>query len=272
MKRILVQFLLILALLFGAYSLIKKKLRSPWNVAFNPERITDFNRLMVSGMGEEFSIIGIDGGYWLEVNGLSYPIDSSTLKSYLNPLRELSSGSRIKKKHFDLLESKGYSFDFAPDNIRIKDFGIYQLKGNYFYQSSVSKDYFQIDSFLSDTILEFSYANLLPNAIEWTEKEHAVFKLRSICDLDTLEVFVPDTMILHVFEGLAKKQATDTIITANWRYNLEFIDSTNAVYHRYNFAIDTTTRDVFIEQTKPFNSRIQLDTFEASILIDLFGL
>ena len=159
MKRILVQFLLILALLFGAYSLLKKKLHAPWVVAFNPEPITDFDRLMVSGMGEEFSIIEIDGAYWLELNGLSYPVDSLAVQRYLSPLQELRSGNRIKKKHFDLLESRGYTFDFTPDNERLKDFGVYQLKGNYYYQSSISKDYFQVDSFQS-TILFWYFSKL----------------------------------------------------------------------------------------------------------------
>lgn len=272
MKRILVQFLLILALLFGTYSLIKKKLSAPWIVAFNPERITDFDRLMVSGMGEEFSIIGIDGAYWLELNGLSYPIDSSLVQRYLSPLQELRSGNRIKKKHFDLLESRGYTFDFTPDNERFKDFGIYQLSGDYFYQSSISKDYFKIDSFKSETILEFSYKNLLPNAIEWYNEGTEDFKIRSVYNNDTLDVFEADSITLSVFEGLSKRLAIDTIILADWNCNIEFLDSTNTVFNRYNIALDTTTNEVVIEQIKPFNSRIKLDSVDSSVLLRLFGL
>ena len=272
MKRIFVQFLLILALLFGTYSLIKKKLRAPWVVAFNPESITDFNRLMVSGMGEEFSIIGIDNAYWLELNGLSYPVDSSVVQCYLHPLHGLRSGNRIKKKHFDLLESKGYTFDFTPNNERFKDFGIYQLRGDYYYQSSISKDYFQIDSFQSDTILDFSYKNLLPKALEWSNYSTKSFKIRPIFNNDTLDVFVTDSITLSVFEGLSKAIATDTIILAEWNGTLEFLDSINAVYTRYNVALDTTTNEVFMEQIKPFNSRTKLDSVGASVLLRLFGL
>ncbi len=272
MKRILVQFLLILALLFGTYSLIKKKLRAPWIVAFNPERITDFDRLMVSGMGEEFSIIGIDGAYWLELNGLSYPIDSSLVHHYLSPLQDLRSGNRIKKKHFDLLESRGYIFDFTPDNERLKDFGIYQLRGDYYYQSSISKDFFKLDSFISDTIMEFSYKTLLPNAITWNNYGIEGLKLRPIFNNDTLDVFEADSITLSVFEGLSRALATDTIILADWNCNLEFLDSMNTVFARYNVALDTTINEVFMEQIKPFNSRIKLDSVDATVLLHLFGL
>ena len=272
MKRILVQFLLILALLFGAYSLLKKKLHAPWVVAFNPEPITDFDRLMVSGMGEEFSIIEIDGAYWLELNGLSYPVDSLAVQRYLSPLQELRSGNRIKKKHFDLLESRGYTFDFTPDNKRLKDFGVYQLKGNYYYQSSISKDYFQIDSFQSDTILDFSYKNLLPKAVNWSGEGVEGLKIRPIFYNDTLDLFVADSITLSVFEGLSRVLATDTIILADWNGNIEFLDSMNVVYTRYNVALDTTTNEIFLEQIKPFNSRTKLDSVESSVLLRLFGL
>ena len=272
MKRILVQFLLLLALLFGTYSLIKKKLRAPWIVAFNPERITDFDRLMVSGMGEEFSIIGIDGAYWLELNGLSYPVDYSAVQRYLSPLQELKSGNRIKKNHFDLLESKGYTFDFTPDNERLKDFGIYQLMGDYYYQSSISKDYFQIDSFQSDTIFDFSYKNLLPNAVKWNNEGVEGLKIRPIFNNDTLDVLVADSITLSVFEGLSRTLATDTIILADWNGDLEFLDSMNTVYTRYNVAIDTTSNEIFMEQIKPFNSRTKLDSVQVSVLLRLFRL
>ena len=76
MKRVLVQFLILVILLFGAYSLVKNTLRATWSIKLNTDSITNFEHLMVSGEGTEFSITKVDSSFLLDVNGLSYPIKS----------------------------------------------------------------------------------------------------------------------------------------------------------------------------------------------------
>lgn len=271
MKRVFVQFLIILVILFGVFTFIKIKLRSPLNIAFDNAYITSFERLMVSGMGEEFSLIRIDSTYWLEVNSLSYPIESGKIYNYLAPLERMKSSKRIKKKNFDVLDSKGYWFDFSLSDNSFDDFGIYSSKGDYYYQSKVSKDYFRVDSFDVQSVTDFSYNNLLPRAIYWKEDWGTKMRLRSLTDNDTLAISNLDSLVLNLFSELSKRSATDQMILGECTLALELIDSTDQVQNRFNVALDSNEMTLILEQTKPFTSRVELDTTLSKSLLSLFG-
>lgn len=264
MKRVLVQFLILVILLFGAYSLVKNTLRAPWSIKLNTDSITNFEHLMVSGEGTEFSITKVDSSFLLDVNGLSYPIKSEKLENYLRPLNSISSGKRLKKKQFDVLEAKGYWFDFTSSSVATTDFGIYEMDKLFYYQSQISKDYFLIDSMQCDSSAHFSYKSLLPNAINWTYDNSEAIFLRSIYLLDTLGVNKMDSTIYSIFKSRANRAAVDYSIQADWSYSLELFDSSNTVLNRFNVALDSQSNKVFLEQMKPFNSRIELDSFESN--------
>ena len=272
MKRLFIQFLFLILLLLGAFVLLKNKLKAPWSAEFNNVSLTNFERLMVSGPNEDFEIMRVDSNYLLAVNGLSYPIGKDHLVEYFDPLKRIRSSKRIKKKRFDVLESKGYLFDFSPKTDSIESFGIFEKKGSYYYQSRISKDYFLLDSSKIEGISSFSFKSLLPNAVQWDYDNQDTLFLKCFYNTDTLAALELDSLFYAFFEKQSTKKVSDTLILADWAYRLEITNSANTVSKRFNLSLDTLTNKIYLEQLKPFSSRIELDSIDAAFINQsLFG-